>query len=178
MNDILADTPAKTTGSNSNAEKRHLFSSSPLSADFLTAVDLNILALIENLNVNGVLTTYPRLMLNAQLNDGTLNVSLLEGTQVLGGPLVGLIAVQKQDSGVLASVQLVGEGLKLDDFSVFKNHLQDGTIATNVNLTTAGSSAQQLAGNLNGTFLMTVQDSEIFSQWVSKLPVNIFQIGK
>ena len=180
LNDILAETPAQTTASasNTNAEKRQLFSSSPLSADFLTAVDLNILALIENLNVNGVLTTYPRLMLNAQLNDGTLNVSLLEGTQVLGGPLVGLVAIQKQDSGVLASVQLVGEGLKLDDFSVFKNHLQGGTIATNVNLTTAGGSAQQLAGNLNGTFLMTVQDSEIFSQWLSKLPVNIFQIGK
>lgn len=180
LNDVLAEMPFQTaaSASNANAENRRLFSSSPLSTDFLTAVDLNIWALIENLNVNGVLTTYPRLMLNAQLNDGTLNVSLLEGTQIAGGPVVGVVTAQKQNSGVSAFVQLVGEGLKLDGFSVFKNHLQGGTIATNVNLTTAGESVQQLAGSLNGTFLVTVQDSEIFSPWLSKLPVNISQIGK
>ncbi len=180
LDDILAGETASSTAATTktDAGARRLFSSTPISVDFLTAVDLNILALIENLNVNGVLTTYPRLMLNAQLNDGTLNVSVLEGTQFLGGPVVGLIAVQKQNTGMLASAKLVGKGLKLDDFTVFKNHLQGGTIATNVNLTTAGQSMQQLAGNLNGTFLMTVQDSEIFSQWLSKLPVNIFQIGK
>lgn len=176
--DIFVEKASQKATTNNESSTKTLFSRENINMDILTKFDLNILALIENLNVNGLTTNYPRLMLNAQINEGTLNVSLLEGTQILGGPLVGLIAVQKQSSGILTSMKLVGEGLKLDEFSVFKNHLQGGTIATNVNLTTYGNSAQQLAANLNGQFLMTIYDSEIFSQWLSKLPVNIFEIGK
>ncbi len=184
LKDVLADATTETKDETAvempqedNAE-RMLFSDKPISVDFLNAVDLNVLALVEHMNVNGVLKSYPRLVLNVQMTDGTMNVSVLDGTEILGGRLVGLVAMQKQDDGFLASARLVGDALKLDDFMALKKHLQGGVITTNMNLTSKGQSVAQLMGNLNGQFLLTLQDSEIFSQWLSKLPVNIFQLGK
>ncbi len=180
VEDIFAQDPMRrgTEYSNNDSERARLFTSSPIKDDFLTVVDLNVGALIENLNVNGMLTTYPRLMLNVRLKEGDLIVSFLEGTQVLGGSAVGVVEIQKQGVELEASANMVAEELKLDNFTVLKDHLQKGNFSVNVHLKTKGNSAQQLAGNMNGQFLMRVQDSEIFSKWLSKLPVNIFQISK
>jgi len=168
-----ADSGKKASGKEGDDSRKRVFPDTPLSGDFLRAVDAAVTTEIKRLLLPGM--ECENLRVDLALANGELRVDPLR-LDMAGGSLTGEMGMRDLKQGMAVTSKMDITGMRLKELLAMAGHRDflRGDLETHLDISASGESVAGLMGAMNGDTAVIIGEGKLDSAYLDKVGGDVF----